>query len=63
MTENYIVLSHVQLVLTPWTSRSSCQAPLSMGFPGKNIRVGHRALLQGNFLTQVSHIAGRFFAI
>ena len=31
--------------------------------PGKNIGVGHHALLQGTFPTQVSCIAGRFFTI
>jgi len=31
--------------------------------PGKNIGVGHHALLQGIFPTQVSCIAGRFFTI
>ena len=30
----------------------ACQAPLSMGFPGKNIGVGCHFLLQGIFLTQ-----------
>ena len=43
-------LSHVQLFVTPWTI--AWQAPLSMGFPGKNTRVGCHALLQGIFPTQ-----------
>ena len=30
----------------------ACQAPLSMGFPGKNTRVAFHALLQGIFPTQ-----------
>ena len=30
---------------------------------GKNTGVGFHALLQGIFLIQVSHIAGRFFTI
>ena len=33
-------LSHVRLFSTPWTV--ACQAPLSMGFSGKNTRVGCR---------------------
>ena len=32
------VLSHVRLFVTPWTVAH--QAPLSMGFPGKNAEVG-----------------------
>ena len=31
------LLSRVQLFATPWTA--ACQAPLSMGFPSKNIGV------------------------
>ena len=31
--------------------------------PGKNTGVGCRALLQGILLTQISHIAGRFFTV
>ena len=34
----------------------ACQAPLSTGFPGKNIRVGCHARLQGIFLTQGSNL-------
>ena len=44
------MLSLVQLFVTPWTV--AFQAPLSMGFPGKNIGVGCHFLLQGIFLTQ-----------
>ena len=47
------MLSHfgcVQLFVTPLTI--ACQAPLSMGFSGKNTGVGCHALLQGIFLTQ-----------
>ena len=36
--------------MTPWTL--VYQAPLSMGFPRKNTRVGCHSLLQGIFLTQ-----------
>ena len=51
-------LSHlvIQLFATPWTV--ACQAPLFLGFPGKNTRVGWPFILQGIFptrdLTQVS---------
>ena len=34
----YYLLSHVQLFVTPWTVAH--QAPLSMGFSGKNSGVG-----------------------
>ena len=47
------MLSHfscVSLFLTPWTVAR--QAPLSMGFSGKNAGVGSHVLLQGIFLTQ-----------
>ena len=47
------MLSHfgcVQLFVTPLTI--ACQAPLSMGFSGKNTGVGCHALLQGIFPTQ-----------
>ena len=37
--------SHVQLFATLWTV--ACQAPLSMGSPGRNKVVGCHALLQG----------------
>ena len=37
----------------PWTITR--QAPLSMGFPSKNTRVGCHVLLQGFFPTQVSN--------
>ena len=56
------VLSHVQLCATPRTA--PCQAPLSMGFSSKVIRVGCHFLLQGIFLIQKSLVsptlAGRF---
>ena len=39
---------------TPWTV--ACQAPQSMGFPGKNTGVGCHFLLQGIFLTQGSNL-------
>ena len=42
--------SPVQLCETLWTV--DCQAPLFMGSPGKNTRVGFHALLQGIFETQ-----------
>ena len=44
------MLSHVRLFVTPWTVTS--KAPLSMGFPSKNIGVGYHFLLQGIFPTQ-----------
>ena len=39
---------------TPWTEAH--QAPLSLGFPGKNTGVGCYAFLQGIFLTQGSNL-------
>ena len=58
--------SRVRLFVTLWTEAS--QAPLSMGFSGKNTGVGCHSLLQGAFLTQGSNpglmspaLAGRFF--
>ena len=42
--------SHVQLFVTLWTV--GCQAPLSMGFSGKNASLGFSFLLQCIFLTQ-----------
>ena len=45
--------SAVQLSASLWTA--VCQAPLSMGFSGKNIKVGCHFLLQGIFLTQESN--------
>ena len=48
------LLSHVRLSATPWTV--ACQAPLSMGFPGKNTGVGYHFLLQGIFPTQGSNL-------
>ena len=44
-----LLLSHVQLFATLWTVAH--QAPLSMGFPGKNTRVGCHLLLWGIFST------------
>ena len=46
------VLSCVRLLATPWTVAH--QVPLSMGFPGKNTRVGCHFLLQEIFPTQGS---------
>ena len=43
-------LIHVQLFATPWTVAH--QAPLSMGFPGKNTGVHCHFFLQGIFLTE-----------
>ena len=43
-------LSHVRLFATPWTV--TYQAPLSIGFPGKNTGVSCHFLLEGIFLTQ-----------
>ena len=43
------LLSRVPLFATPWTV--ACQAPVSMGFSGKNTVVGCHALLQGIFPT------------
>ena len=45
--------SHVWLLVTLWTVAH--QAPLSMGFPGKNTGVGCHALLYRIFLTQESN--------
>ena len=42
--------SNIQLCVTLQTRAH--QAPLSMGFPGKNTGVGYHALLQGIFPTQ-----------
>ena len=39
------LLSHVQLLATPWTAAH--QAPLSMDFPGKSTGVGCHCLLRG----------------
>ena len=43
-------LSHVRLFATLWTVAH--QAPLSMGFPGKNTGVGCHSVLQETFPTQ-----------
>ena len=54
-----IVRTHAQLLSRVWpfvTSRTvACQAPLSMGFPGKNNGVGCHALLQEIFPTRGSN--------
>ena len=42
--------SRVRLCATLWTV--TCQAPLSLGFPGKNTGVGCHALLKGIFQTR-----------
>ena len=47
------LFSRVQLCATPWTA--ACQAPLSVGSPGKNTGVGCHALLQGIFPAQGSN--------
>ena len=47
-------LSRVLLFVTSGTVAR--QAPLSMGFPGKNTGVGCHSLLQGTFLTQGSNL-------
>ena len=62
-----VLLSHVLLFVTPWTVPH--QAPLFIGFPGKNTELGCHFFLQGVSLTQgfeppslVSPaLAGRFF--
>ena len=43
------MLSCVLLFVTPWTVAP--QAPLAVGFPGKNTGVGCHFLLQGIFPT------------
>ena len=48
-----IMRSHVQLLVTLWTVAR--QAPVSMGFPSKSIRVGCHFLLQEIFPTQGSN--------
>ena len=48
------LLSRVWLFVTTWTA--ACQAPLSIGFPGKNTGVGWYFLLQGIFLGQGSNL-------
>ena len=45
--------SHVQLFVTSWAV--ACQAPLSVGSPGKDTGVGCHSLLQGIFPTQGSN--------
>ena len=60
------LLSCVQLFAAPGTA--ACQAPLSMGFPSKNMGVSSHFLLQGStqprdgtHVSCVSCIAGGFF--
>ena len=48
-----ISCSVVSAFVTPWTVAH--QAPLSMGFSGKNTGVGCHSFLQGIFLTQGSN--------
>ena len=50
LTRVVCVPSHVWLFVTLWTTGP--QAPLFMGFPGKNTGVSCHFLLQGIFLTQ-----------
>ena len=45
-----VARSCFRLFVTPWTA--ACQAPLSMGFSGKNTGVGCHFLLQDIFPTQ-----------
>ena len=45
-----VLLSHVQLFVTPWTV--ACQDLCPWNSPGKSIQVGCHALLQGISLTQ-----------
>ena len=45
-----LLLSHVRLFATPQTVAH--QAPLSMGFPGKNTGVGCHFVLYGIFPTR-----------
>ena len=47
------MLGSIWLFVTPWTI--TCQAPLSMEFPGKNTGMGCHFLLWGIFLTQGSN--------
>ena len=49
-----LVLSHMQLFVTLWTA--AYQAPLSMGFPGKNTGVRFHFLLQEIFPRDQTHI-------
>ena len=49
-----LLLSWVWLFVIPWAV--ACQAPLSIGFPGKNTGMGCHSLLQGIFLTQGSNL-------
>ena len=48
-----VAQSCLTLFATPWTV--AFQAPLSVGFPSKNIEVGYHFLLQGIFLAQGSN--------
>ena len=47
-------LSRAQLFVTPWNV--ACQAPLPMGYAGKDTGVGCHFLLQGIFPTQGSYL-------
>ena len=59
------MLSRVWLYVTLWTVGH--QAPLSMGFPGKNAEVGSHSLSRESSQLrdwiQASHIVGRFLTI
>ena len=56
----FLMSSVVQLLSRVWlfvtTRTAACQAPLSIGFPGKNTGVGWYFLLQGIFLGQGSNL-------
>ena len=53
---------HILLFVTPWTV--ACQAPLSLGILQERILEWvAMPSSRGIFLTEVSHIAGRFFTI
>ena len=55
MSSVFQLLSRVWVFVTTWTA--PYQAPLSMGFPGKNTGVGWYFLLQGIFLGQGSNLS------
>ena len=59
-------LSHVQLLVTPWTIAH--QAPLSMGILQATVlewvvMPSSGGSSQPTHCTQVSHVAGRFFSV
>ena len=59
----YLGMEPLDHFVTPWTAAH--QAPLSLGFPGKNTGMGCHFLLQGIFSTQglkSPALAGGFFA-